>query len=119
MIFMSHLQSNAPIGAAAMVRFPSNLVQAPGVPPHEDHGFRMTAVGWVRERRRGGRHLSLIELRDGGHASAFALRATADKSLFVPYGVAREGTKPSRIHMHEIPQQRINLVVPALAGKHA
>src|SRR5690242_13298778 len=26
---------------------------------------------------------------------------------------------PSRIHMHEITQQRIDLVVPALAGEHA
>src|SRR5207253_1582200 len=31
---------------------------------------------------------------------------------------ARE-TGPSRIHVHKIPQQRIDLVVPALAREHA
>jgi hypothetical protein len=44
MIFMCRLQSNAPISAAAMVRNLSNLVRVPGVPPHEDHGFRMTGA---------------------------------------------------------------------------
>jgi len=41
MIFMGRLQSNAPVSAAAMARNLSNLVPAPGVPTHEDHGFRI------------------------------------------------------------------------------
>src|SRR6185295_9157329 len=32
---------------------------------------------------------------------------------------AKGTTITSRIHVHEIPQQRIDLVVPALAGEHA
>jgi hypothetical protein len=39
--FHGRLQSNAPISAAAMVRNLSNVVRAPGVPTHEDHGFRI------------------------------------------------------------------------------
>src|SRR3954469_4074244 len=39
-----------------------------------------------RRAKRRAHHPSPISLRDGGHASAFALRATADTSLCPPYG---------------------------------
>jgi len=48
---------------------------------------RRENVGWAKARERRTHHLSSNAPRDGGHASAFALRATADKSLRPPYEV--------------------------------